>query len=129
MKEIGDFSIIFEKFDIVSETIVSFLHSDYQFPFRIIFDIDIFDESPTCGYPLVFLLDAIDGILKSFKLPNSNLFAAITLMCILSIKENTLDSTTETAVATVAASVVFQKLFPKFDPLKFNQIENSHSLP
>jgi hypothetical protein len=67
----------------------------------------------------VFLIDDIDGILNHFHEPTVALFQAVSLMALGSILENRLESQTENAISAIAASVIFQRIFPNFDPQKF----------
>lgn len=122
MKKIGDFSRINEKFSIIVRELTAFMSYPIERPYRIVFDIELPEDSPSCGYPLVFLIDDIPGILLSFDEPTTQLFTAVTLMAIVSIREDCFDTVTETALATIATSVIFKKLFKNFDPIEFTGI-------
>ena len=119
LKAVKDPQKVNDVFKQISEGISEYMSSTYGRPYRFVFDIDLPDEFPSCGYPFVFHLEEIDGIINSLDSPTPQLFTAVTLMTIVSIREDCFDQITETAIATVAASVIFQRLYPDFDPLQF----------
>ncbi|OHT04301.1 hypothetical protein TRFO_28176 [Tritrichomonas foetus] len=119
LRKIKDFNIINEKFQIIVDEISKYMSYTPDRPYRVVFDVELPDDCPSCGYPLVFRVDDIDGILNKFDKPSIQLFTAVTLMTIVSIREDVFDQVTETAIATIATSVVFKRLFPDFDPLEF----------
>jgi len=119
MRSIQDFSTIFKKFEIIVEELSKYMSYDVDRPYRFVFDIELPDEQPSCGYPLVFQLEDVSGILCEFHKPSNQLFTAVTLMAIVSIRENCFDDVTETAIATIATSVIFRKIFDGFDPFDF----------
>ena len=122
MRRINDFSIIDEKFKTIVQGISDYMSYIPEKAYRLVFDVELPEDCPSCGYPLVFNVEDIDGILMSFDKPSTQLFTAVTLMTIVSIREDCFDPITETAIATIATSVIFQKLFPNFDPLEFTGI-------
>ena len=119
LRNIDNFDLINEKFKIIVTEIINYMKFKLERPYRFVFDIELPDDCPSCGYPLVFSVDDIDGILRSFDQPTAQLFTAVTLMSIVSLREDVFDQVTETAIATIATSIVFQKLFPDFNPLEF----------
>jgi len=119
---ITDFNIIKEKFDVISKGISDYMSYVAERPYRFVFDIELPEDCPSCGYPLVFNIEDIEGILMNFSSPTTQLFTAVTLMTIVSLREDCFEQVTETAIATIATSVIFQKLFPGFDPLEFTGI-------
>jgi hypothetical protein len=121
MKQL-DVALIDEKFKVIVEEIRKYLGVISQAAYRIVFDVELPPDGTWARYPLVFLVDEIDGIMNHFNEPAADLFRAVTLMCIGSIRENCLDEQTETAIATIATCVVFEKLFTKFDPLELSGI-------
>lgn len=122
MKKIENFDLIDEKFQIIVNGISDYMSYRLDKPYRFVFDVELPEDCPSCGYPLVFNVEDIEGILMSFDAPSTQLFTAVTLMTIVSIREDCFDPITETAIATIATSVIFQKLFPNFDPLEFTGI-------
>ncbi|KAH0793444.1 hypothetical protein GPJ56_002491 [Histomonas meleagridis] len=122
MHELGKFDDIYQIFDVIIQEIKNYIGYCPPKPYRIIFDIELPDDCPSCGYPLVFDISDIDNILSHFDQPTTQLFTAVTMLAVVSIREGCFDQLTETAIATLAASAVFQKLFPGFDPLEFNGI-------
>ncbi|KAH0794410.1 hypothetical protein GPJ56_001703 [Histomonas meleagridis] len=119
MLELDNFDKIFEKFNIIIQEVTNYIGYSPPKPYRIVFDIELPEDCPSCGYPLAFDLQDIDNILSNFDSPTTQLFTAVTMLTVVSILEDCFDHVTETAIATLAASVVFQKLFPGFDPLEF----------
>jgi hypothetical protein len=88
-------------------------------PYRIVFDIEIPADGPGFAYPSVLLLDSIEGILLDVDTPSLDLFKAISLMAINSIREECFDVVLETAIASMCAAVVFKELYPSFNPFEF----------
>ena len=78
------------------------------------------DDSQGGGYPLIFLEDQIDPILKSWDKPTQELFNVISVMSVMSLRENCFDSTTENALSAICAASVMQALFTDFDPEQLN---------
>jgi hypothetical protein len=113
--------LIDQKFALIIEEMRRFLGTGGPSSFRFVFDIEL-AAGDCVRYPLVFLVDDVPGILNHFEEPCAELFKAVQLMANGSIKENCLDQQTEEAVATIAACVIFQKLFPEFDPFEFPAI-------
>lgn len=118
LKEIDNVPAIQKMFDLITQEISSFMAYSLDIPYRVIFDIQLSGPEPNSSYPLVFLMDSIDEIFHNNK-PTKGLFSAVTYMGILSIKEETVDSTTEMALATLCSASIFQKIFPDFDPISF----------
>ena len=118
MREISDFSTIFSKFSKLISLLADFLSYKIEKPYRIVFDIDLPDDQPSFGYPLVFLEEDMDGILCELDHPSPILFKALTIIGIVSIREDCFDQMTETALAHVAGSVAMKSLWPDFDPLE-----------
>jgi hypothetical protein len=123
LKKIPDFGVVQKKFKDIVDGICRYVSWMPAQPYRFVFDVELADDSPSCGYPLVFPVEDIEGILMSFDAPTPQLFSAVTLMTIVSIREGCFDQVTESGIATVATSVIFQELFPGFDPLEFEGIE------
>lgn len=123
LKKIADFNSVKEKFDTISSTIFEFINSKQAKPFRIIFDVQLVEDSPSRGYPLFFLIENIEDIIFKNDQPNQELFKLASLFALYLIRDNVLDSQTENAISFVAASIVFQKLYPGFDPMQFTDIQ------
>ncbi|OHT09371.1 hypothetical protein TRFO_21670 [Tritrichomonas foetus] len=116
--KISNFDIIRDTFQLIICEIEKFHHYKVNHPFRIVFDIDLPENEPVCGYPMIFNITDINSILFDIEKPSKKLFQLVTFMSILYIKENCLDDTTESALSTVSASIVFQHLYEKFDPYR-----------
>jgi hypothetical protein len=116
-----DVDVIHAKFSVIVGEIRKYVGEVPAQPFRIVFDVAL-PASGSERYPLVFLLDDIEGILNTFGEPTPELFKAVMLMVAGAIREGSLDDQTGTAIAAVATGVVFQKLFNGFDPLDFEGI-------
>lgn len=106
-------------FDTIVKEISQFMAFPLERAYRIVFDIQLTSSEPNSSYPLVFLIKDINGILIENSKPNDALFSAVTYMGIISIREESLDSVTEMALATVCAASIFQKLFKGFNPISF----------
>lgn len=118
MHEIGDFSGIFDIFSKITRELSENLSYPITRPYRFVFDIELPDEEPSYGYPLVFLEDDIDGIINSTSHPSLKLFNAVTLLGIVSIREDCFDKNMEKTLASITTSNIFRKIWPNFDPIQ-----------
>lgn len=124
LREIPSFEKVKQVFDVIVTNISEYVNNQIDKPYRFVFDVEILDDNISgLDYPLVFHIDEIDAILLHLDEPTPQLFRAVSLMAFVSIREQTFDSTTETAIASVATAVIFQKLFPGFDPSQFNGLQ------
>lgn len=122
MREINDFEQIFKTFDIITQELRKYIGNIIEKPYRIVFDIELPYENPSCSYPIVFKLEDIDGILINFKEPTPELFNVVVLLVIFSICEDCFDGITENAIASLIATLIFQKLYHDFDPFEMEGI-------
>ncbi|OHT12600.1 hypothetical protein TRFO_03624 [Tritrichomonas foetus] len=123
LRGIPDFGKVKSVFEVIVSGISNYMSHTIERPYRFVFDVEIAEDGwPGYGYPLIFHVDDIDGILFNLDGPTPELFKAVSLMTIVSIREDCFDNTTETAIASVATAVIFQELFSQFDPFKFNGI-------
>ena len=114
--KIHDQKQICDKFTTLLKSIIKLTSYTLTRPYRVVFDIELAEDEPVCGYPLVFLIDDIDNILFSEK-PTPQLMALLILLSIVSIRENTLDEVTETAIGQVVAATSANEIWPEFDPI------------
>jgi hypothetical protein len=122
LPSIKDTEAIGTVYDGLTEGLAAFLSFTIVRPFRIVFDVDLPDENPTCGYPLVFPIDACADLLTELSAPSFPLFNATMMMGVISLREGYFDPTAETVFGTIAASVVLGGLFPAFDARNFAEI-------
>ena len=118
MREISDFTDIYSKLSKLVNLLAEFLSFEIERPYRIVFDIDLPDDQPSFEYPIVFLEEDMNGILCELDHPSHILFKALTVLGIVSIREDCFDQMTETALAHVAGSVAMKAIWPDFDPLE-----------
>jgi hypothetical protein len=122
MRQIRDFQSIREKYEVVVNRVCQWMSYKPNKPYRIVFDIELPEDGPGFAYPSVLLVDAIPGILLAIEDPALDLFKAISLMAINSIREDCFDVVLETAIASMCAAVVFTDLYPAFDPFNFQDL-------
>jgi hypothetical protein len=120
MRRIRDFDRLKKKYDEMLSQLTGFMSHKIEQPYRIVFDIELPEDGPRFSYPSVLLLDDIEGVLIDLETPNMNLFKALSLIAIVSIREDCFDVQIETALASAAAAIVFKGIFPKFDPFHFD---------
>jgi hypothetical protein len=120
LRKIKHFERLKKKYDDMITHLTSFMNYRLEHPYRIVFDIQLPDDGPRFAYPSVLLLRDMDGVLMDLDTPNMNLFKALSVIAIASIREDRFDVQIETALASAAAAVVFKALFPKFDPFNFS---------
>lgn len=116
IKKLKNIELINEKFNFISDEISKFMSFEHSFPYRIVFDIENTYESLGAVYPLVFLTQEIEKIVNSWNSPNSQLFLAISVMSVMSIREDCFDPQSEIAISSVCTSSIFRKLFGTSPP-------------
>jgi hypothetical protein len=116
MREIGDFSAIYHIYGFLITELSNFIGPVVDHSYRIVFDVDLPGDQPVFGYPLLFRIEAIDGILIHLNSVSDDLFSVFSLIAVLTLRD-CFDLATETALGALAASVICKKLFPSFDPL------------
>ncbi|OHT15148.1 hypothetical protein TRFO_42680 [Tritrichomonas foetus] len=103
----------------IANNISSFMSYPLEKPFRVVFDIDLPEETPVCGYPIVIKIDEIQNMFSNVDEPSIELFNLASLMAILTIREGCFDSTIESALASISSSIAFSNFFESFEPLSF----------
>ncbi|KAH0786891.1 hypothetical protein GPJ56_009268 [Histomonas meleagridis] len=116
MKDL-DFDKIFDVIGKLIREIATFLSYEINDPLRVVFDIDLPEDAPGCGYPIVFPISEITQILGSIDKPNASLLTLSNLIGIFMIREGCFDSVIETTLATLASAVAFSKLYKDFNPM------------
>lgn len=122
MKQI-DFELLNKAMKTITSTISSFMSYQIEKPFRVVFDIELLEDEPICGYPIVYELKDIEPMIKDIQKPSVKLFDLSNLIAILMIREGCFDSTIEEAFASIASSMAFSQIYPDFDPLNFEGVE------
>jgi hypothetical protein len=115
MREIGNFGPLFAKYTTVLVQLASFMGASTK-DYRVVFDVDMIDDGPQILLPLLYHVSAIDPILKKLDAVSDDLFSLLSLLAVFTLRD-CFDTTTEGAIAAIAASVICQALFPSFDPL------------
>jgi hypothetical protein len=122
VKGIGDLSSIYKFYKDVIQGIREFGSTHEKIAYRIVFDVDMIEFVPACGYPLVYKVQDVGNLLCNLGKPTPQLFIFVAFLGILTICENRFDDMTQMAIASVAASSIFVNLFPGFDPRSFTGI-------
>jgi len=120
MKKIRHHRTVMKTLSQIAHEVSSFMSCRALRPYRIVFDIELIEDSPYGSYPLVFPYEYEEPLLNGLNQPSTQLFTLINIMALVSLRENCFDSVTETAISYLCATVVFNKLFEKFDPFQFN---------
>jgi hypothetical protein len=123
MDSITDLAAIKRVYDAIIDAVSSYLSFEVKRPFRIVFDIDLPDDNPTCGYPFVFPVDMCEDLLVHLDAATFALLNAVMMIGILSIREGCFDTTAETVIGTIAAAVALERLFPSFNVEEVSDIE------
>lgn len=71
-------------------------------------------------------INEIDHALVNIDRPNLGLLTFVTAIAKCLVPQNVFNSRIESDLALLAASVIFSKMFGKFDPLNFDGISISH---
>lgn len=118
-----DFEFLNKAMKVIVSNISSFMSKEVEKPFRVVFDIELPEDEPVCGYPIVYNITDIEEMIVNIQKPSAKLFDLSNLMAILSIREGCFDSTIEEAFASIASSNAFSKIYHDFNPFHLENVE------
>lgn len=121
MRQIEDFDRVVHVYGTVTKFVSDYLSYKVAKPHRIVFDVDLDGEEIEEDYPLVLRIEEIDDVLVNINDLNAKFIQVITLITLMSFRENCFDVATEKALASVVVALILQELFPGFDPLTSSQ--------
>ena len=122
VEKIEDIDSTLTRLDGYVVDVINFMAYLLHRPYRIVFDKQLVGGMSDCGYPIVMLIDDIDGIFHVGDAPTLQLFDLLSCIAIISLHENCFDSMTEEALSKVVASIILHMYFPEFDPMTFEGI-------
>jgi len=123
IRKVTDFDILKATYDKIVVCVSSFMSSQVDRSHRIVFDVEQISDPPLLGYPLMLSVDDIPQVIHGLDKPTLQLYNVIKTMCIVSMREECFDMTTEKAIAAVAAASAFKELYPEFNPFTFPELE------
>ena len=119
MRKIENFEKLGAFYNNLASQIADFMAFQITRPYRVVFDVEV--PAPTeVSYPLFWELEILPQVIFDYEKPTSELFRAVTLISIQSIREDCFDEKTEMALGALATAVVFTKIYPDFNPLEMN---------
>lgn len=106
------------RFDALVGEIHSFLASDIATNHRIVFDVDLPNDIPICGYPIVLPIEAAEIILLETA-PTPELFSTLAFIGVMSMPLEDFSEDQETALANLAVVIAMRKFWPHENPLDY----------
>ena len=91
-------------------------------PYRVVFDVDLADETVTPDYPIVLQLADLDTLFFDHKRPSPGLFRFVSLLAIVSLRDGYFDADMEQALAAYIACLVMQEVFPSHEPSDYGMV-------
>ena len=94
--------------------------------FRVVFDVDMTEDTPICGYPIVFLTKSAPKILSRTSIPTADMFFLVSLFVLSYFKEFSFSPSVEIAVSYAISYHLLISLFPETKPFSFDDKIVSH---
>ena len=117
LNEIEDKSGFCQRIDKIIVMVLKFLCYSMYRPYRIVFDIETIKGQGDYEYPIVLPINLMNDIVVDYMKPTEGMFQLISLISLVSLRENYFEELTEHAIAALSATVIFRELFPGFDPM------------
>lgn len=121
IKEFDELDKFTSMIDRLCEEITKFTADTQNKHFRVVFDTELPEDGPVCGYPIILHLDTIPDLFQPF--PTSDLFYVAICFAIVSLPDNTFEQDQEALIAHVAACHGFLALWPDKSPLESSQMQ------
>ena len=118
--DIAPFAQIIEK---LVDHIKEFVGANWEYKFRVVFDVVIDNSSSIISYPIVFTTDQIDPLVEGTKTPNKTILDLLTGIATYLLETANLDDTTKLALATVGAAAALSKEFTDFAPASLQDVQ------
>lgn len=110
-----DMDAVFEWVERLVGTVTEYMHYEVIRPFRIVFDVQTPNDRPAPGYPIVFPLSMLDGLVAVGK-PSPAVFWLLQAIAVGSLREGCFDALTEDALSKIVAATAFESIFGAVDP-------------
>jgi hypothetical protein len=116
LKRIDDIDPVLTHLDDIVAHVTQFMSYTMNRPYRVVFDVQLANDSIECEYPIVVPLDDLDDIIFNHNQPTVALFKLVARVALVSIREDYFDPLVEVAIANLVSCVIFNEFFPGFDP-------------
>jgi len=116
LERIDNIDLVLDHLDSFVISVSKFMNYTVNRPYRVVFDREIARDDLECEYPVVLLMDDMDGVLFQLEAPSKGLFKLVSLIAVVSIRENYFDSLVEAAIANLVACVVLKEHYSWFEP-------------
>ncbi|OHT07980.1 hypothetical protein TRFO_23682 [Tritrichomonas foetus] len=121
MRKVPDIQKFADKIDSLIKPIYDFIGYKKKRNLRVVFDTDLPEEGPLCGYPIVLHNDSFDDIILDEK-PTSELFSLLMFFSVLSLPDNGLDADKESSIAHLMACISFITVYPDISPMEYSTV-------
>ena len=111
------------KLDKLIGHVKEYIGIEWEYKFRIVFDIMCEVGKPEISYPIVFHILDIPKIVESVKNPDSYIMNLLTAIAFSILQTIGIDESTKIAISAVAASNALSEEFPDFSPMLVDGIE------
>ena len=114
----GDLSEYCKYIDNIIAEVLQFTCDSSQKLYRLVFDVELPNDKPTCSYPICMPMRMIEDI-ASMK-PSIDLFTLCYYIGTLSMAQMSFGESDGRALGMIAAIHAFHNVFEKIDPLEYN---------
>lgn len=112
-----------KKIDSLISCIKNYLDIEWEYKFRIIFDVMVDPGEPSISYPIAFSTLDIDHVVEGFNSPNKYLFDLLVGVAASILQTAWVDDVTKMAISSVAASAALTKVYQGFSPMLLEDVE------
>lgn len=118
-----DVDMIAKRLDSLVANIKDYLNIEWDYKFRIIFDVMVDPGEPSISYPIAFSTKDIDNVVEGFKFPSKYLFDLLVGVAASILQTAWVDDVTKMAISSVAASAALSKVYDGFSPMLLEDVE------
>lgn len=104
-----------ENLDYLIDRAVKFVGGDPDVVFRLVFDVETSENTPICGYPIIFPVASLNSFTS--KQMNQDIFLLLTFIAMVSLPDSAYDHQMEESIAHIAACYSIKEKYPKENPL------------
>ncbi|OHT11555.1 hypothetical protein TRFO_18905 [Tritrichomonas foetus] len=122
MDMIADLQDTCDFIDSIVARVLTFTSDESLRLFRVVFDVELNEGSPVLGYPIVFDISMIDGILMNNSEPSTELFLFLTYIGMMSMPTGIFEHPMIESFATIAAIHAFKNTWKNCDPLQYSLV-------
>ncbi|OHT17261.1 hypothetical protein TRFO_41169 [Tritrichomonas foetus] len=106
--------------DILLSKLLKFTVDESLRLFRLVFDVDLNENRPVCGYPIVMSEDMIQGVMQTDGQPSGELFLLLRFIASQSLPNVGWNPTIIDTISYIATVHAFKEMWPAVDPVTFS---------